>query len=215
MALSSLVVQNVIDGRYTESGRFNGTNRELSETEIFCDDFKQRFGNNHFPPTESTSVPTNTTWSQVNRGSQGYSYVGKIDQVVAPLSKRIPQALSADQNVRSLNPLMEWEGSVEKIDQNGFTARLTNVLTGEELPTEEAVFSLSELNDVNRENLKIGAIFRWIIGLQRLPNGNRQRVSELYFRRLPAHTEKEIERSINEARAIVESIQWDDSPASR
>ena len=82
------------------------------------------------------------------------------------------------------------------------------------MPTEEASFSFSELNEIQRDNVEVGAIFRWVIGMQRLPNGNKQRVSELYFRRLPVHSEKEIMETLDSIRAQLESQEWDDTPSS-
>ena len=108
---------------------------------------------------------------------------------------------------------MEWEGSVDSIEGDEFVARLCNVTTGEILPTEEARFPVSDLNDVQRGSLEQGAIFRWVIGLQRLPNGNKQRVSELFFRRLPAHSQREMDETLERIGAWLDAREWDDTPS--
>lgn len=137
-----------------------------------------------------------------------------IDNLIASTQVRAPRKISSRSGTRSLSPLMEWEGSVEGIEGDEFFARLTNVTTGEHLPTEEARFPVSELNEVQRDNLEVGAIFRWVIGLQRLPNGNKQRVSELFFRRLPAHSEKEINATVESIGPQLDAQEWDDAPSS-
>ena len=136
-----------------------------------------------------------------------------INNLITSLQFHTSQEMFQDSGVRSLNPLMEWEGSVEGIEGDEFVARLCNVTTGELLPTEEARFPISDLNDIQRENLKVGAIFRWVIGLQRLPNGNKQRVSELFFRRLPAHSEKEISTIIESIGKQLDAQEWNDAPS--
>ncbi|MCY4153671.1 MAG: hypothetical protein OXE94_15790 [Aestuariivita sp.] len=136
-----------------------------------------------------------------------------IDNLVASIQFRAPRKTPLNSGVRSLNPLMEWEGSVEGIEGDEFVARLCNVTTGELLPTEEARFPVSDLSDTQRANLEVGAIFRWVIGLQRLPNGNKQRVSEVFFRRLPAHSEKEINATVESIGIQLDAQEWDDAPS--
>ncbi len=125
---------------------------------------------------ESESVVDYSNSNNPNRSLQ------MIENLVASLQVRAPQQMPSEPRVRSLNPLVEWEGSVEHIEVDEFVARLYNVTTGELLPTEDTRFHISDLNDIQRENLKVGTVVGWVIGLQRLPNGNKQRVSELFFR---------------------------------
>ncbi len=71
------------------------------------------------------------------------------------------------------------------------------------------LFSIDDISDYDRELLKEGAIVRWIIGYERLRSGTVRKVSELYFRRLPAHTKAEYEKAYRKAEALVDGIDWE------
>ena len=134
----------------------------------------------------------------------------KVDDVVAPFSARRtnPRALKRQ---KSLTPVSEWEGFVESIDEDEFTLRLVNVRSGDVLADEEAVFPKSELSSHQRARLEIGAIVRWVVGLERLATDQRRRVSELHFRRLPAHTKRDYKRATQAAGRLIAEINWDES----
>lgn len=135
----------------------------------------------------------------------------RIDDVVAPFSRR-QRGLMPVQAQRSLTPISEWEGYVESIDGELFTVRLVNTRSGDTLPDEEAEFSTSELSGDQRKSLEVGAIVRWVVGLERLVTDQRRRVSELHFRRLPAHTKRDYTRAFERARSLISEIEWDDPP---
>ena len=134
--------------------------------------------------------------------------------IVAPFSKLslhrtdFPDRLELG---RTLHPLVEWEGYVDHITNDSFVAKLVNVNTGTSLPEDEAIFSKSELSEYQLSHLETGAIFRWVIGMQRLPSGQKQRVSEVFFRRLPAHSEKGLKAAKENASDLIKSIDWDES----
>ena len=133
-----------------------------------------------------------------------------IDDVVAPLSAR----LLGDQfsrNTRSLNPISEWEGYVESIEENVFLVRMVNIRSKSQLPEDEATFQINELSDYQRQHLEVGAIVRWVIGMERLPSDQRRKVSELHFRRLPAHSNREYQTALTQAKEIINAITWDDA----
>lgn len=100
----------------------------------------------------------------------------------------------------------EWEGYVTNIDTSYFHAQLIDLTTkGIE---EETKFELAEVSPNNRELLKEGAIFRWSIGYERLKGGTKKRSSSIVFRRLPAWSKREIEKSRKEAELLVSDIIW-------
>ena len=182
------------------------------------DDYKRLLS--EFGDKDSTSIKHPVTkQSQSNNQSVGaqelYSVtinknLPQVDDIVAPLSKRRPSAFF-NRGRRSLHPLVEWEGYVEQISDDSFVARLVNVDTGDSLPEDEAIFSKSELSEYQLSHLEPGAIFRWVIGMQRLPSGQKQRVSEVFFRRLPAHSAEEIKVLTEQAATLIESIDWDEA----
>jgi hypothetical protein len=75
----------------------------------------------------------------------------------------------------------KWEGYVIKINNNSFTARLTDLMSGSS--GEKAEFPLEK---VSKDDLKLvvpGAIFYWFIGHKE----NGIYTSILRFRRLPIY----------------------------
>lgn len=85
----------------------------------------------------------------------------------------------------SLHALQEWEGYVVEINENDFVARLVDLTAGKSHETEEATIPLDEISERDAANLRIGGIFRWVIGYERSREGTRRRVSHIVFRDLP------------------------------
>jgi len=74
-----------------------------------------------------------------------------------------------------------WEGVVQDVEAETFTARVTPMGSGQ---TEYVVtLSLEDLDDADRDRLQSGSLFYWNLGrdLSRRP---RQRVSEIWIRRI-------------------------------
>lgn len=212
--------QNIFDLRYKESF-YSGGIAELSDEdegskeklENLVSDYARLRGVDfgHLSEENTDSLVA------VNENDSSNPSLGKavtVDELVAPYSSRISSPTRAAQ-VRSLNPIAEWEGYVEGVGDDDFWVRLVNVKSGENLPTDEARFAKSELSEFWLPHLEVGAIVRWVIGQERLPNGQRRRVSELHFRRLPAHSEKEYKRAIEDANELIAALDWDDTPPPR
>lgn len=86
-----------------------------------------------------------------------------------------------------------------------FTARLTNLADGhsEDDPGDlEAVFALEEVSRADRASIQPGAIFYWNVGYYDDPSGQRHRVSDIRFRRIPAWYARELELAAREAELI-------------
>ena len=215
MALSSQTSQNTLDNE-CECLIYSGEQTAVSEIASSYLVAHYEYRSQKIHRGETLNAAGNDPDSKTTHDSSSNLYGGnrKIDDRDTPLPYRAIQNIPSGSGVRSLTPLMEWEGSVEAIEGNEFVARLTNITTGELLPTEEARFPISELNDIHRHRLEVGAIFRWVIGLQRLPNGNKQRVSELFFRKLPAHSKAEIDATLERYRIQLDAMEWDDTPSS-
>ena len=80
----------------------------------------------------------------------------------------------------------EWEGHVVAINETEFTARLVDLTAGSAYEEEEAEIPLEEISDSDVARLKIGSIFRWVIGFKRSALGQKERTSLIVFRDLPA-----------------------------
>ena len=120
----------------------------------------------------------------------GEAWVGSLDRDqdvedlrevtnVVPLGRyRAPVAM--------LHPLQEWEGYVVEMTDAQFTARLLDVTAHATFEEEEADIPYDEIADVDRPKIRLGSIFRWVIGYERSAVGTKKRVSQIVFRDLPA-----------------------------
>jgi hypothetical protein len=110
--------------------------------------------------------------------------------------------------VRPTINLQEWEGRVTDISADTFTAALLDITAREKSEAEEADFPLSDISDDDHELLKLGAIFRWVVGYQKVGN-TKERFSRIVFRRLPAWTKLEADAIEAEATRRASAITWD------
>ncbi|MCH8028524.1 MAG: hypothetical protein IH874_01145 [Candidatus Dadabacteria bacterium] len=101
--------------------------------------------------------------------------------------------------------LQKWEGTVLSVKKDYFEARLVD-FTGNG-PDEIAEFSINEVSADDLELLHLGAVFYWNIGYHNIKGGQRLRSSIIRFRRLPAWTHTEIQRSEQEAEELMKSIK--------
>ena len=88
--------------------------------------------------------------------------------------------------VAMLHALQEWEGYVVELTDTQFTARLLDVTAQAAFEEEEADIPYDEISDVDRSKIRLGSIFRWVIGYERSAAGTKKRVSQIVFRDLPA-----------------------------
>lgn len=105
----------------------------------------------------------------------------------------------------SFMALQEWEGYVTAVGNSTFRAELVDISNRKRHETEAAEFLLSDLEEDDRADVTEGAVFRWVIGYQRR-GGTRQRVSEIYLRRLPRPSTGEIETTTRRADELIESL---------
>ena len=164
------------------------------------------------PANMSGVVPLPLTNINTSKTSQT---VDRIDpkKVVPPVNNRVLDNETARPK-RTLIPTAEWEGYVESITENEFSVRMMDVRSKSPLPVDQATFSKDDVSEYDRKLLVEGAIVRWIIGRERLPTGQVRNVSELHFRRLPAHSEKDYKRAHEKACSLLEAIIWDNEAES-
>jgi hypothetical protein len=103
--------------------------------------------------------------------------------------------------------LQQWNGVVLFRGKNTFTARLYEGY--QDFPVKRTEIDVEEVADEQRDMILAGAPFSWIIGY-RVRAGTRSRFSEIYFRRLPAWTKKEIEEAEIAASKLDEEVGWSD-----
>ena len=89
--------------------------------------------------------------------------------------------------------LQEWEGYVVEINQSVFTARLLDLTADASFEEEEADIPFAEISDDDLDKIRLGSIFRWVIGYERSAAGTKKRVSRIVFRDLPAVTKSDMQ----------------------
>ncbi len=104
--------------------------------------------------------------------------------------------------------LQEWEGYVQTVGSNEFTASLIDWTQQRKTADEEADFSIDDLTEEDKKLLKPGAVFRWLIGYRSI-GGTKERFSKIVFRRLPQWTERELRESQEKAKNIANAITWE------
>lgn len=98
--------------------------------------------------------------------------------------------------------LQQWEGTVTDVGEEEFEARLTD-LTDPRRPDESAVFGKEEVSDGDLSLLTKGAVFRWSVGYK-TRRGQKERVSNISFLRLPAWSAKSV-AAVEQAASLLES----------
>lgn len=151
-------------------------------------------GSGTHPPEASANPRSPAT----DRGQASGSLLSGIVDVPRLPVRRVPAT--------TLHALQEWEGHVVETSDEEFTARLTDVTAGASHEGEEAVIPLAEISDGDAARMRVGSIFRWVIGYERSAAGTKKRVSHIVFRDLPAVTEADLRAGEAWARETLRSL---------
>lgn len=89
--------------------------------------------------------------------------------------------------------LRHWEGAVLSVADDSFAARVID--PKHKRSDEEAEFSISDVTEFDRKLVNPGAVFYWTVGYVVSPTGNKMRVSQIRFRRLPVWSADDIARA--------------------
>ncbi len=102
-----------------------------------------------------------------------------------------------------------WEGVVEHVGQDTFTAYITD--TYQDKANEVVEFYKSDLSEEDLQLLEEGAVFYWFVGYNDSSSGQRSRTSVLRIRRLPPWTEYEHEKARSWADETTQALSlWQD-----
>ena len=118
----------------------------------------------------------------------------------------LPPAPTRAAPVASFHALQEWEGYVLDADTTHFVARLVDLTAGASQEGEEAVIPRTELSESDDVKMRIGSIFRWVIGYERSRAGTKRRVSQFVFRDLPAITQRDLREGEDWAQEMARSL---------
>ncbi len=128
----------------------------------------------------------------------------KTDNVVyLPQFNQVPKQI-----VTPFTLLQEWEGYVQSVGDNEFTASLFDITNKRNIEDEEADFFIDDLNEDDKSVLKPGAVFRWLIGYRWI-GGTKERISKIVFRRLPQWTDSDLQAVQEKAKHISSTIKWE------
>ena len=117
-----------------------------------------------------------------------------------------PSSPVGGQPQSTLHALQEWEGYVVAITDTEFLARLADLTAGSSHEEEEADIPLDEISDYDAARIRVGSIFRWVIGYERSTTGTKRRVSQIVFRDLPAMTKADLQDGKAWAREVTRSL---------
>ena len=111
-----------------------------------------------------------------------------------------PPKLSPPAIPTTFHALQEWEGHVLEINGDEFVAALVDLTAGSSHEEEEAIIPVTEIGEEDAASLRVGGIFRWVIGYERSRSGTKKRVSQIIFRDLPRITERDLQQGREWAR---------------
>ena len=106
--------------------------------------------------------------------------------------------------------LQKWEGEVIEINEKEatFKASLIDKTKKDKYIVEEAEMYIEDLSKDDKTLLKIGSRFYWYIGYLDDKNGQRTKVSHIYFVRTPKWNKYDIETLKKNAEELSQSLHW-------
>ena len=113
-----------------------------------------------------------------------------------------PQGPNGERRETSEEVLQEWEGVVESVEKETFTASMRDLTAGEAYPGEVAELPVEDVSDDDMELLETGAVFYLTVGRSVRPNGQQERFGRMAFRRLPLFTSSDFSRAEERARRL-------------
>ena len=126
--------------------------------------------------------------SPTTGNGQALPKLTELKQVRPPLARvrEWPEVSEDRPRTATFYARQEWQGYVVAINGTEFTARLVDLTGGGSNEDEEAQIPLEEVSEADIAKMQVGSIFRWVIGLKRSAMGQKERVSLIVFRDLPA-----------------------------
>ena len=107
----------------------------------------------------------------------------------------------------ALIPVQEWEGYVVDIGSTDFIGRLLDITRGDKYDSEEVVISLEELSEEDAATIKLGGVFRLVVGYNVSATGEKTDVSRVVFRDLPRVTEEDLEEGRKWADEVLRAFE--------
>lgn len=170
-------------------------------------DATDRRARNRVAISEATSDAHTTSTKAAQSAPLGSAAIAQKTLEPARQAHVLPRLRPMQPPREALLTLQSWEGVVLAVDDDVFTARIADMAN--KTPDEEVEIPIAELSPFDIELLEPGAIFYWSIGYrQRLPQGTRERVSRIRFRRLPAWSRSDLRRARGRAEDLRAEFGW-------
>ena len=106
--------------------------------------------------------------------------------------------------------LQDWEGVVEMIGNENFTARLRDLTNNEPYPSETAELPIEDISVDDLKLLRVGAVFYLTVGRSTWLNGRQERFGRIVFRRLPDWTLSTLRRAEERAEHLSRFLDSED-----
>lgn len=193
--------------QYNEDDDFSIEDFEIEKPSITNEskrfnDLKSRRLSNYYQPDTLTNDPDFLTTNPKKENISQFRSVSHTQKNKTPMFKSFPRKHTA-----TFRTLQKWEGMVEEVFEDYFSARVVDKTTSN---LEEYVeFDLEDIDDDDRALLEPGAIFYWSIGYYKSVQGQRLRSSQIRFRRLPAWTESDLQKVNDKADEIMSFFNLD------
>jgi hypothetical protein len=149
------------------------------------------------PVAQSVEQPAGPP--QTRFEAEQFAFLDKPEREVRHVVSRAPEG-------RFL-VLQKWEGIVEEVSDDEFTAVLRDV-TDPSREDERSTMLVEDVPFSDRHLLVPGAVFYWSIGYDDSSDGQRRRVSVIRLRRLPAWKPHEVAASVARARQLRDELGW-------
>jgi hypothetical protein len=165
----------------------------------------QNYGEVVAPPEPGARPVSTSTSTYANYGRPATE--PEANPRAPRLAHLIPPPSPADAPREAIMALQNWQGVVLEVRADSFVARVVDA-AGEH-PDEEVELPREDLSPFEIDLLEEGAIFYWTIGYrQRLPRGQRERISRIRLRRLPAWSRSELAAARARAEALGRDLGW-------
>lgn len=119
---------------------------------------------------------------------------------------KIPKFIFPD-SLSSSQILAKWEGTVIDVNDSAFYAKLRDLKENTSY-VNEAEFPLEDLQNDDRELLRIGALFYWYVGYMTTSSGTRIKISLLQFKRLPRWQKSKMNKITEKIEKLRKKFGW-------
>jgi hypothetical protein len=173
----------------------------LSSTQLLIEEAKSKLSIEKISKFSNSGINQDENTSQSN----SYTITTNIPEKDAPATP-IYYFETKIKSGRAIS-LQKWLGVVTGIRKKSFSADLIN-LTHQGYD-EETEISIEEITDEDRGLIKLGSFFYWSIGYHHSYSGQRTRMSQIRFKRMPGWDKTVLKGAEIKAEKTAKVFGWD------